>query len=39
MDLNYIRDIQDPEHPYTLEELNVVKEDSIEVNAKQNTVR
>ncbi|KAG6501576.1 hypothetical protein ZIOFF_041459 [Zingiber officinale] len=39
MDLNYIRDIQDPEHPYTLEELNVVNEDSIEVNAKQNTVR
>ncbi|XP_042398889.1 protein AE7-like isoform X1 [Zingiber officinale] len=36
---DYIRDIQDPEHPYTLEELNVVNEDSIEVNAKQNTVR
>ncbi|URE03739.1 hypothetical protein MUK42_31375 [Musa troglodytarum] len=36
--LNYIRDIQDPEHPYTLEELKVVTEDSIEVNDKKSHV-
>ncbi|CAL9751460.1 unnamed protein product [Musa acuminata subsp. burmannicoides] len=35
---DYIRDIQDPEHPYTLEELKVVTEDSIEVNDKQSHV-
>ncbi|RRT70255.1 hypothetical protein BHE74_00024229, partial [Ensete ventricosum] len=33
------RDIQDPEHPYTLEELKVVTEDSIEVNDKISHVR
>lgn len=27
----YIRDITDPEHPYTLEQLNVVQEDHIKV--------
>ncbi|CAL9043682.1 unnamed protein product [Musa banksii] len=32
------KDIQDPEHPYTLEELKVVTEDSIEVNDKQSHV-
>nr|XP_009399425.1 PREDICTED: protein AE7 [Musa acuminata subsp. malaccensis] len=35
---DYIRDIQDPEHPYTLEELKVVTEDSIEVNDKKSHV-
>ncbi|KAH0462034.1 hypothetical protein IEQ34_009609 [Dendrobium chrysotoxum] len=33
---NHVRDIKDPEHPYSLEELNVVSEDSIEVNDKLN---
>ncbi|CAL9099226.1 unnamed protein product [Musa acuminata var. zebrina] len=33
-----VLDIQDPEHPYTLEELKVVTEDSIEVNDKQSHV-
>ena len=28
---DYIRDINDPEHPYTLEQLNVVREDLIQV--------
>uniref|UniRef100_A0A0N5BJG1 FeS_assembly_P domain-containing protein n=1 Tax=Strongyloides papillosus TaxID=174720 RepID=A0A0N5BJG1_STREA len=28
----YIRDINDPEHPYTLEQLNVVQEELITVN-------
>lgn len=28
---DYIRDINDPEHPYTLEQLNVVEEDLIQV--------
>ncbi|ONK62436.1 uncharacterized protein A4U43_C07F3840 [Asparagus officinalis] len=32
-------DIKDPEHPYSLEELKVVTEDSIEVNNKQSHVR
>ena len=31
-----IRDINDPEHPLTLEELNVVAEDRIEVNEENN---
>ncbi|CAD5235488.1 unnamed protein product [Bursaphelenchus xylophilus] len=29
---DYIRDITDPEHPYTLEQLNVVQEELIEVD-------
>jgi metal-sulfur cluster biosynthetic enzyme len=29
---DYIRDINDPEHPYTLEQLNVVDEDLIKVD-------
>ncbi|XP_078162531.1 MIP18 family protein (DUF59) [Carex rostrata] len=29
---DHIRDIKDPEHPYSLEELKVVSEDSIEVD-------
>ncbi|CAL9060944.1 protein AE7-like [Musa acuminata AAA Group] len=36
---DYIRDIKDPEHPYSLEELKVVTEDSIEANDKQSYVR
>ncbi|KAJ6814099.1 protein AE7 [Iris pallida] len=35
----HVRDIKDPEHPYSLEELKVVTEDSIEVNDKQSCVR
>ncbi|KMZ58150.1 MIP18 family protein [Zostera marina] len=35
----HIRDIKDPEHPYTLEELKVVTEDDIEVNIEKNHVR
>ncbi|KAK8949999.1 MIP18 family protein [Platanthera guangdongensis] len=34
-----VRDIKDPEHPYSLEELNVVSEGSIEVNGEMNYVR
>ncbi|CAA7406584.1 unnamed protein product [Spirodela intermedia] len=37
--LNHIRDIKDPEHPYTLEELKVVSEDAIDVDDKQSHVR
>lgn len=36
---DHIRDIKDPEHPYSLEELKVVSEESIEVNPKQSYVR
>ncbi|WOL05586.1 protein AE7 isoform X1 [Canna indica] len=36
---DHVRDIKDPEHPYSLEELKVVTEDSIEVNDKQSYVR
>ncbi|XP_073001392.1 protein AE7-like [Typha latifolia] len=36
---DHIRDIKDPEHPYSLEELKVVTEDSIELNNKQSHVR
>ncbi|XP_020274511.1 protein AE7 [Asparagus officinalis] len=36
---DHVRDIKDPEHPYSLEELKVVTEDSIEVNNKQSHVR
>lgn len=32
-----IRDIKDPEHPHTLEELGVVKEESITVQYKTST--
>ncbi|KAI6180084.1 FeS-assembly-P domain-containing protein [Aphelenchoides besseyi] len=31
---DYIRDINDPEHPYTLEQLNVVQEELIKVNQR-----
>ncbi|XP_062226597.1 protein AE7-like [Phragmites australis] len=36
---DHIRDIKDPEHPYSLEQLNVVTEDSIELNDKLSHVR
>lgn len=36
---DHVRDIKDPEHPYSLEELNVVSEGSIEVNSEMNYVR
>ncbi|WVZ86960.1 hypothetical protein U9M48_033671 [Paspalum notatum var. saurae] len=36
---HHIRDIKDPEHPYSLEQLNVVTEDSIELNDESNHVR
>ena len=39
MFLHHIRDIKDPEHPYSLEQLNVVTEDSIELNDESNHVR
>ena len=37
--LNHIRDIKDPEHPYSLEELKVITEDAIEVDDKHSLVR
>ncbi|XP_008800062.1 protein AE7 [Phoenix dactylifera] len=36
---DHIRDIKDPEHPYSLEELKVVTEDSVEVNDRHSYVR
>ncbi|EES12775.1 hypothetical protein BDA96_06G219200 [Sorghum bicolor] len=36
---DHIRDIKDPEHPYSLEQLNVVTENSIELNDESNHVR
>ncbi|CAL5429430.1 unnamed protein product [Camellia sinensis] len=33
------KDIKDPEHPYSLEELKVISEDAIEVDDKHNCVR
>ncbi|XP_077247288.1 protein AE7-like isoform X1 [Tasmannia lanceolata] len=36
--LHHVRDIKDPEHPYSLEELKVVSEDAIEVNDEQSHV-
>jgi len=36
---DHIRDIKDPEHPYSLEQLNVVSEDSVELNDERNYVR
>ncbi|KAH6756621.1 MIP18 family protein [Perilla frutescens var. hirtella] len=35
----HIRDIKDPEHPYSLEELKVITEDAIEVDDKHSYVR
>ena len=34
-----IREINDPEHPLTLEQLNVVELDKIDVNDEKNIVR
>ncbi|XP_066360964.1 protein AE7-like [Miscanthus floridulus] len=36
---DHIRDIKDPEHPYSLEQLNVVTQDSIVLNDESNYVR
>lgn len=33
-----IRDIKDPEHPLTLEELNVVREDQISIDLESNVI-
>ena len=35
----HIRDITDPEHPYTLEQLSVVSEEAIEVDDTAGTVQ
>ena len=37
--MQHIRDVTDPEHPYTLEQLNVVSEDLIEADDLKSTVR
>ncbi|PPS16420.1 hypothetical protein GOBAR_AA04167 [Gossypium barbadense] len=37
--LNHIRDIKDPEHPYSLEELKVITEDAIEVDNERSYLR
>ncbi|BBN12710.1 cytosolic iron-sulfur assembly component 2 [Marchantia polymorpha subsp. ruderalis] len=34
----HVRDITDPEHPYSLEQLNVVSEDAIDVDDKSSHV-
>nr|GMD30210.1 protein AE7-like [Ipomoea batatas] len=36
--LHHLRDIKDPEHPYSLEELKVITEDAIEIDDKRNHV-
>jgi metal-sulfur cluster biosynthetic enzyme len=36
---DHLRDIKDPEHPYSLEELKVITEDAIELDDKRNYVR
>ncbi|KAG6633729.1 hypothetical protein I3843_12G068700 [Carya illinoinensis] len=36
---DHVRDIKDPEHPYSLEELKVITEDAIEVDDVQSYVR
>ncbi|XP_009348794.2 protein AE7 [Pyrus x bretschneideri] len=36
---DHIRDIKDPEHPYSLEELKVITEDAIEVDDARGYVR
>ncbi|XP_028759454.1 protein AE7 isoform X3 [Neltuma alba] len=37
--LNHIRDIRDPEHPNSLEELGVITEDALEVDDQHSYVR
>ena len=39
MFLQHIRDITDPEHPYSLEQLNVVEEDLITVHDESGYVK
>ncbi|XP_075102078.1 protein AE7-like isoform X2 [Nicotiana tabacum] len=36
---DHIRDIKDPEHPYSLEELKVITEDAVEVKDERSYVR
>ncbi|XP_058777501.1 protein AE7-like [Vicia villosa] len=36
---DHIRDIKDPEHPYSLEELKVITEEAVEVDDKNSYVR
>ncbi|XP_022967348.1 protein AE7-like [Cucurbita pepo subsp. pepo] len=36
---DHIRDIKDPEHPYSLEELKVITEDAVEVDDEHSYVR
>ncbi|KAF8033551.1 hypothetical protein BT93_D2217 [Corymbia citriodora subsp. variegata] len=36
---DHLRDIKDPEHPYSLEELKVITEDAIEVDDSNSYVR
>eukprot|EP00252_Welwitschia_mirabilis_P025545 TRINITY_DN8021_c0_g1_i1.p1 TRINITY_DN8021_c0_g1~~TRINITY_DN8021_c0_g1_i1.p1 ORF type:complete len:158 (-),score=34.04 TRINITY_DN8021_c0_g1_i1:119-592(-) len=36
---DHLRDIKDPEHPYSLEQLKVISEDAIEVDDKNSHVR
>ncbi|KAL2606205.1 hypothetical protein GLYMA_09G209300v4 [Glycine max] len=36
---DHIRDIKDPEHPYSLEELKVITEEAVEVDDQRNYVR
>ncbi|ONI01664.1 hypothetical protein PRUPE_6G151700 [Prunus persica] len=36
---DHIRDIKDPEHPYSLEELKVITEDAIEVDDSRGYIR
>ena len=35
----HVRDITDPEHPYSLEQLNVIEEGAIEVDDARGRVR
>ncbi|KAF2592444.1 hypothetical protein F2Q70_00045082 [Brassica cretica] len=39
MTSHHIRDIKDPEHPYSLEQLKVLTEDSVEVDDTKSHVR
>lgn len=39
MVIHHLRDIKDPEHPYSLEELKVITEDAIEVDDSNSYVR
>uniref|UniRef100_A0A0D3DS21 MIP18 family-like domain-containing protein n=1 Tax=Brassica oleracea var. oleracea TaxID=109376 RepID=A0A0D3DS21_BRAOL len=38
MQTKYVRDIRDPEHPYSLEQLSVLSEDSITLDDKLNRI-